>query len=314
VHRTVDDPRAMSAEPRSELTELPGGAPVHLTTWSQRSRAGDTPPVVLLHGLGGSAINWHLVGGPLATTLGTTVVAVDLVGFGRTPLAGRRATVDESAELVGLFLEHHGPARVVGSSMGGSVAVRVAAQRPELVDALVLVSPALPFARGRPTPRSMRNLAAFATASLPLAGPWIMDTRARRLGAQRVVDASLRASRIDPERMDQQVREAMVELTDWRHATGVASRAYHDAIRSLLRYLAVGMPADIAKVETPTLVVHGRDDELVPLALAHAVARQRPEWDVHVLDCGHLPLLEMPERLVGLVVEWLDERCANPSA
>ena len=104
--------------------------------------------------------------------------------------------------------------------------------------------------------------------------------------------------------MDQDVRAALVALTGWRHATGVASRAYHDAIRSLLRYLTSAMPADIAAVRAPTLVVHGSEDTLVPLALATAVSKRRPEWDVRTLDCGHLAPLEVPEQLVGIVADW----------
>jgi glycerol-3-phosphate dehydrogenase len=105
--------------------------------------------------------------------------------------------------------------------------------------------------------------------------------------------------------MDQRVRDALIELTEWRHANGVASRAYHDAIRSLLPYLTNAMAADLAAVRAPTLVVHGREDNLVPLALADALARRRPEWQVEVLDCGHLPPLELPYELVDVVTRWV---------
>jgi pimeloyl-ACP methyl ester carboxylesterase len=132
-----------------------------------------------------------------------------------------------------------------------------------------------------------------------------MDLRARRIGAAGVVDGSLRASNVDPEAMDQDVRAALVELTAWRHEQGVASRAYHDAIRSLLPYLTRSMSADVDAIGVPTLVVHGRDDNLVPLGLATALGRRRPEWDVEVLDCGHLPLLEVPEQLVDVVAPWV---------
>jgi pimeloyl-ACP methyl ester carboxylesterase len=291
------------------------GVPVHVSTWRPATAEPGAVPTLLVHGLGGSTINWHLVGQPFADAFGAPVHAIDLLGFGRTPLTAGRSTIDANADLLAAYLRTHGPARVVGNSMGGSIAVRVAARHPDLVDALVLVSPALPFTSVRPTPRSVRNLAVFAIASLPYAGPWIMDTRARRIGAQRVVDSSLRASRIDPERMDQQVRAALVELTDWRHATGVAGRAYNDAISSLLRYLATRMPADIGAVLAPTLVVHGRGDELVPLALAHAVGKRRPEWHVRALDCGHLPPLEIPGRLVDVVTGWSAAATApNPPA
>ncbi|MDQ1521832.1 MAG: hypothetical protein QOI55_2905, partial [Actinomycetota bacterium] len=179
------------------------GSSVHCVMWSPAvplTRPGRD--VVLVHGLGGSTINWHLVGQPIADALGSHVTAVDLIGFGRTSLDGQRSTIDANARLLTAFLQERGePTILVGNSMGGSIAVRIAAHHPELVDALVLVNPALPFARGIPSPRRLRNLAVFALVSLPVAGPWIMDLRARRLGAAGVVDASLRASCVDPSRM-----------------------------------------------------------------------------------------------------------------
>jgi pimeloyl-ACP methyl ester carboxylesterase len=287
------------------FVELPD-ARVHAATWSPAAPGVSAHHgVVLVHGLGGSTINWHLVGQPISDAIAAPVTALDLIGFGRTPLDDRRSTIDANVRVVADFMRAHDARVVVGNSMGGSIAVRLAARHPELVDALVLVNPALPFTRGAPSTRGIRNLAVFALASLPLAGPWIMDTRARRLGAAGVVDASLRASRIDPARIDQDVRDALIELTEWRHENGVASRAYHDAIRSLLAYLTTAMAADITAVHVPTLVVHGRDDNLVPLGLANALARQRPEWQVELLDCGHLPPLEAPSELIDVVTNWL---------
>jgi pimeloyl-ACP methyl ester carboxylesterase len=304
-----------STAPRERFLDV-DGATVHVAQWSPTGSGSadldaNGAPVLLVHGLGGSTINWHLVGQPFADALGVTVTALDLFGFGRTPLAGRRSTVGANAKLLAAVARATGSRVVVGSSMGGSVAVRAAAQEPVVLDALVLVNPALPFARGNPSPRDVRNLVVFAAASLPLAGPLLMDLRARRIGAAGVVDSSLRASRVDPVSMDQDVRAALVALTEWRHANGVASRAYHDAIRSLLPYLTTAMQSDLAAVQVPTLVVHGREDNLVPLGLATAVARRRPEWDVEVLDCGHLPLLEMPETLVDVVVPWVARAAAG---
>jgi pimeloyl-ACP methyl ester carboxylesterase len=286
------------------------GIAVHTERWTPVAHDGNDgvtggAPVLLVHGLGGSTINWHLVGQTLADGLGADVTAVDLIGFGRTPLDGRRSTISENAALVrALLTDLDGPAVVVANSMGGSIAVRVAAHHPELVNALVLANPALPFARGRPSRRTMWNLAVFLMASVPGAGPWMIDTRARRLGAAKVVDASLRASGIEPAELDPGVRDAFVELTDWRSENADASRAYHDAIRSLLAYITTAMPADVAAVQAPTLVVHGREDDLVPLVLANAVSKRRPEWQVELLDCGHLPPLQAPEAFVDLVTRF----------
>jgi pimeloyl-ACP methyl ester carboxylesterase len=286
-----------------------GGTPVHAVRWEPR-RNGQAPtsgnaPVVLLHGLGGSTLNWNLVGPRFADALHTEVTAMDLLGFGRTPLGNRHSTIDGNVDLVATFLRASRPAIVMGTSMGGSIAVRMAARYPELVEALVLVNPALPFARGMPSRRHVISLAAFATASLPKAGPWIIDARARRLGATRVVDASLRAACVDVGAVDRDLRDALIELNGWQQQQGGASRAYHEAIRSLLPYLMTTMDDDLGAVQAPVLVVHGREDRLVPLVLVESASRRRPDWTFELLDCGHIPPLEMPEHLVAVVSNWL---------
>lgn len=298
-----------------------GTTDVWTAGWSPAPDAPDAPsaagagatraPVVLVHGLGGSTINWYLVGQPIADALGTEVVALDLLGFGRTARGSRGSTVDANTDLLLEFVHQLGARVIVGNSMGGSIAVRLAARAPELVDALVLVNPALPFVGAAPSARGVRNLTVFSLASIPRAGPWIIDTRARRIGATAVVDASLRATCRDPEAMDADIRAALIEQTEWRHAAGHAGLAYHDAIRSLLRYLTTSMAADIEAVRARTLVVHGVDDMLVPLALAHGLRARRPDWQVETLPCGHLPPLEAPDALVDVATQWLAGDAVN---
>src|SRR5262245_37901786 len=98
--------------------------------------------MVLVHGLGGSHVNWAGVGHLLART--HRVVAVDLPGFGRTPLAGRTSAVDANADLLARFVRALGdePATLVGNSMGGMLAMICAARHPSVVRALVLVNAA----------------------------------------------------------------------------------------------------------------------------------------------------------------------------
>ena len=111
---------------------------------SGSERGSGCPPILLVHGLGGSTVNWELVGGHFADALGTTVTAIDLPGFGRTRSESGSPTFDVHARLLAAFLEARGPAVVVGNSMGGALGVALAASRPELVPGLVLVNAALP--------------------------------------------------------------------------------------------------------------------------------------------------------------------------
>src|SRR5579872_2695065 len=73
------------------------GGPVHYLDFG-----GEGDPVVMVHGLGGNALNWMDVGPGLAEA--HRAVALDLAGFGRTPLFNRSATVGANAELVTKFI------------------------------------------------------------------------------------------------------------------------------------------------------------------------------------------------------------------
>jgi len=114
------------------------------------TRAGRGTPVILIHGLGGSADWWRRNVDALAAE--HLVVAVDLVGFGRNRFFVRRSSLplgfSEIASLLGRWIEtsFSEPVHVVGNSMGGHVAIHLAAARPDLVRSLTLAnSTGIPF-------------------------------------------------------------------------------------------------------------------------------------------------------------------------
>ena len=110
--------------------------------WETRSGSGT--PVILIHGLGGSSDWWRRTLPELART--HTVAAVDLVGFGRNRFFLKRSSLplafDEVAPLLVRWIEtsFSEPVHLAGNSMGGQVAIHVAALRPELVRSLILIS------------------------------------------------------------------------------------------------------------------------------------------------------------------------------
>lgn len=279
------------------------GLRVHACEW--RGGTGDER-IVLVHGLGASTISWELVGGRLAAALAATVTAVDLAGFGLTRLPpGRRATVRDNRQLLtSLLADHLGPAVVAGNSMGGAIAIAITARRPDLVRALVLVDAAFPRSgRGLPP---LAALARFAPMVVPPVGRRVLAARARRLGAERLVDSTLRWTLADTGRLDPGLRDRLVARATERQAFPEAAGAYADAARSLFVAMQRGIAGDLARVACPTLVVHGALDQLVPVAAARAVAAARPDFALHVIDgCGHAPQLERPDEFLAVVVPWL---------
>jgi pimeloyl-ACP methyl ester carboxylesterase len=86
----------------------------------------------------------------------------------------------------------------------------------------------------------------------------------------------------------------------------VAPAAYAESARGLFWYLTRNMRADEARVTSPTLIVHGDQDRLVPAAAARALAARRPEWSLEMIDdCGHAPQLEVPDQFLAAAVPWL---------
>jgi pimeloyl-ACP methyl ester carboxylesterase len=291
--------------PPSELhREVDLDGPVHYLDFGGTGRA-----MVMVHGLGGSALNWLAVAPAL--TRHARVYAVDLAGFGRTPLAGRSADVRSNRALLDRFIAEvaGGTAMVAGNSMGGLICVMQAAMRPERVDGLVLVDPASPRA-GLAAPDAL-VVGAFAAYAVPGVGERFVAGRARRLGPEGLVRETLLLCNVDPSRIPPDVVRAHVDLArDRMESMPWSGRAFLQAARSLVgvvaqrrRYLEM-----VRAVRAPTLLVHGARDRLVTRASADLLARERPDWRLEVFeDAGHTPQLEAADRFVDVVTSWMDE-------
>jgi pimeloyl-ACP methyl ester carboxylesterase len=297
----------------TEALELPesrwvdvGGA-VHYRQWEGPS-AG--PTFVCVHGLGGSHLNWALVAPGLAKR--GRVVALDLSGFGLTPPGDRGTGLTANWRLLHGFIRALGlaPAVVIGNSMGGMLALIQAAHHPETVDRLVLVDAAFPRARALRAQPHPRVSAAFAMYANRRTGDWIAAMRARRLGPEGLVNATLQLVAADPSSIDPRVTAAMVDLVRTRMEFDYATRAYTSAAGAIFRAQArPGRYRELAgSVTSPALVIHGSLDRLVPLAAAKEAVARHENWRLEVFaDLGHVPQLEAPERWLDAVTGWLDE-------
>jgi pimeloyl-ACP methyl ester carboxylesterase len=276
--------------------------PVHYADFG-----GSGEPVVLIHGLGGSHLNWMAVADDLARD--HRVYAPDLRGHGLTPLGqGQQATLEANQALIERFLQEvvGGPATLVGNSMGGRLSMQVAAARPDQVSRLVLVDPAAP----NPSLGGVDGLVIvfFAALLSPLAEPYLRR-RARRMGAEKAVRATLAIVCEDPRRVSPAVYQAHLELTERRLAEMPWSdRALVQSARSLLRLIF--RPQRYHRItpaiEAPTLIVHGARDRLVPVAAVRDLVRRRPDWRLEVLEgVGHVPMLETPDRFLQVTREFV---------
>ena len=289
------------------------GGPVHVADFG-----GTGPTMLLVHGLGGSHVNWAAVGPPLAAH--ARVLAPDLAGFGRTPLAGRSAEVEANHGLLDRLVDAlaDGPVILVGNSMGGLLAMLEAASHPDKVAALVLVGPAQPRPAGFPMWVDPRVAAMFAAYAFPGVGERFLRWRAERLGAEGLVDQTLGLCCVDRTRLSPDIVAAHVALARERlERMPYANAAFLQAARSMLAFLVRSrlLTAMIRRIAAPALIVHGAHDRLVPIAASRALAALRPDWTLAVFDgVGHVPQLEAPDRFVTTLVDWLHDTASVAAA
>ncbi|MEO6471155.1 MAG: alpha/beta hydrolase [Aeromicrobium sp.] len=278
------------------------GGPVH---WIDFGGPADATPMVFVHGLGGSHLNWALIGKALAE--GRRAVAIDLHGFGLTPGRRTTSTVQANAKLLDRFLREviGTPVILVGNSMGGLISIMQAAAHPETVTGLVLVDPALPMPKRLPDPGVA---ATFVVYAVPGLGEVSMRAMQRRLSPEELVHRIINLCFADPGRANPQMIEIGANLVRERQQIARKEESFLGAARSLMKLLMgrAKIESLMDSVDVPVLLIHGEDDRLVPIASAQRVADARPWWETSFLPgIGHTPQLEDPEQTIGILRNWL---------
>lgn len=250
-------------------------------------RKGNGPSVVLIHGFASSMYTWKDVLPILAA--GHDVIAIDLPGFGGSdiprPLAGASYPAVVLAAMDRLGIER---AALVGNSLGGSVAVAVAAENPQRVTALVLVDSAGFNFDAAERPWMLRLIAAPGVAAVVERLPV-----RRRLVEAGLKQVFFRDDLVTAERVDE-------------YAAPMMRPGATRAAAELLTSQGPPFAAAAARVRAPTLVVWGREDTWIPVAHAERFTSAIPGSKAVILDaCGHVPQEEKPADLVALVASFL---------
>ncbi|MCW2814224.1 MAG: Pimeloyl-ACP methyl ester carboxylesterase [Nocardioides sp.] len=297
-----------------------GGHSVRILRAPGRHGSGEGEPQLLVHGLGGSAVTWVQVMDGLAAR--GPVVALDLPGFGRTPVADDdELTVDAYADLVVAVADALGWSEFAlhGNSMGGLISVLVAAAHPERVTRLVLVSPALPptsplqiLVPSRATIAGLGPIAVStgSAAALGLLGavPEVLDRRRKRALLGLIFGAP---DDVDPALLDLMARE-FGETREGADADD-QRRALLTALLSIARTWVDPRRVwrAIEAIQAPTMILGGTADALVPARVLRGVLARRTDWQGHVLDDRrHALMMESPEDYLDLVERWYADRVA----
>jgi pimeloyl-ACP methyl ester carboxylesterase len=252
--------------------------------------------IVFVHGLAGAWVNW-LENLP-AFAADHRVIAMDLPGFGASPMPSERITISGYARLVEALLEQLGvdAAAVVGNSMGGFIGAELAIRFPARVERLVLVSAAgltIEYQRNEHVLSLLRALENRLTAY----GAWFAtrsDTVSRRARARRLFMGvvAARPDLLPAPLVAEQIR-------------GSGKHGFVDALDALTDYPIRDRLPEIA---CPTLIVWGEDDKLVPVRDADEFERLIPDARKVVFpDTGHVAMMERPAAFNELLADFLAE-------
>jgi pimeloyl-ACP methyl ester carboxylesterase len=249
--------------------------------------AGAGEAVLMLHGSGpgvSATANWQHNIGTLSQRF--RVLAPDIVGFGGTErpddvVYSLRGWTDH----IWAFLDAHGIEKtaIVGNSLGGRIALQMATDSPDRVTKMVLMG-----------------------------APGVGMTPTDGLAALRAYEPSHDAMR-DLLRNYFAVDPAMItdELVEIRYEASIADGAY-EAYRAMFvdpRHAGseLGITEDeVRAIATPTLLVHGREDKVVPVQVSVTMLGLLPNADLHVFSaCGHWTQIERADEFSRLVADYL---------
>jgi pimeloyl-ACP methyl ester carboxylesterase len=244
---------------------------------------GAGEPLVLLHGIGTNRVIWRRVTPILAGD--RLVLAADLPGLGQSAPVDEEFDLGAVADALAGELARRAPAGfdLVGNSLGGAIALLLAARHQELVRRLVLVSPA-GFA---PRPPAL-------SALLGLAGPAAVALR-RRLGSGLAGNATARRALLwgniaEPQRLSGADARTMLQ----------SSRGSAQIGPALAAILQADLREELARLEVPLGVIWGEADRIIPIRTLEVIQKLRPDAVVETIArAAHVPHVERPGEFVA---------------
>jgi 3-oxoadipate enol-lactonase len=248
---------------------------------------GEGPPLLLVHGFGGAAWNFS----ELAPLLpGKRLILPDLPGHGgSSPLPA--PTLAGFADMLAQLLD--GPVDVLGHSLGGVVALRLAERHPSLVRRLVLAAPA-----------GISSSTRVAVVTIALTGI--------------ILPGRIAGRRVGRVARSRRLRNLVFGGFEVANPDLLTERAVHgflrgptmhtDALGAGLALAADDPRRDLDRVRCPVLILWGARDKQVPLDDGFEYARRLGAPLRVFADCGHLLIGERPDVCARAVLEFTDSR------
>jgi 3-oxoadipate enol-lactonase len=241
-----------------------------------------SPGVLLLHGLGANSASWQLQI-PFLVHSGYRVLAFDTPGFGQSAYPGHGAHPQEAALLFSSVLQQiaEAPFHVIGISMGGTQALQLALDYPDLVNRLVLVNT---FAHLQVTDPKLLPYFALRFILVHTLG---LETQAKQV-----------AKRIFPSPEQETLRQGLTQ-----QVLQANPQAYRAWMRALSRFDVRGR---LGEIRSPTLVITGDQDTTVAYANQEELARRIPGAKHEIIHgAGHAVSVDHPNEFNQALLNFL---------
>ena len=265
-------------------------------TYYERAGFVTGQPVLMVHGIGGgSSLFQYRNNSEALARRGYDVFALDLLGFGRSSRPAIRYTQDlHVAQLEGFIETEIGrPTIVVANGLSAAYSIRLAAERPDLVSALVLIGPTGYEDLARP--QTEERLEGFERFSGGLGELLYQVLLADNIQEIFLLDAYASEESLTPEVLEEFDTQLRVENAKW----------------VILSFITGNLDQDVSEfwpsTQQPALIVWGQQAETTPLENAQAFLAARPEAELVALDGAKLvPNEDQPEEFNELVLEFLE--------
>lgn len=252
---------------------------IHYILHQPKETNPSRPPLILIHGAGGSFLSWH----PLLRRLqGETVYTLDLPGHGESKAEGRQ-TIEAYANDIAAFMDELQipTAIILGLSMGSGIALTLALNFPHKVKALVLLGSG---AKLRVAPIVLENIGK------------------PELFAETV-------TQINNACFSENTPNDLLALSE----KNMLAAGIQTLQQDFLACDRFDITAQLSQIQPPALILCGAEDKMTPPKYSQYLKDNLPNARLHILEkTGHILTLEQPERVAALIRTFLDEVTPHP--
>lgn len=239
--------------------------------FSYGDASGARPSVILIHGAGGTHLNWPP---QIRRLAGQRMIAPDLPGHGKSEGVGRQLIADYAGDLAGFMDALRVPAAILaGHSMGAAIALTMALQHPKRVVGMALLG---------------------SSARMPVA-PAILRGAADPSAFLATVD------RITSHSYSPHADSRLKELALRRMAESRRSVLYGDFVACDL----FDVVDELGRIRAPALVLAAEEDRMIPVGSSRSMQRQIPGAQLRLIrGAGHMLMLEQPEAVASALSDF----------